>query len=51
MLGEVPSIDFVLATRLGKSLEEIRALPNTEIVEWGAFLNYEREMQELHGGR
>jgi len=51
MLGEIDALDFVLATRLGKSLEEIRELPNTEIVEWGAFLKYERAMQELHGGR
>lgn len=50
MLGEIPAIDFVLATRLGMSLAEVRALPNSEVVEWGAYLKFERAMQEMHGG-
>ena len=39
--------DFVLAELLGKSLGEIRALPNAEVVEWMAFLAYRRAMAEL----
>jgi hypothetical protein len=50
MLGEVDALDFVIATRLGKSLGEIRQLPNAELVEWAAYLKFERAMQELHGG-
>ena len=39
--------DFVLAELLGKSLGEIRALPNAEVVEWMAFLAYRRAVAEL----
>lgn len=50
MLGEIPAVDFILATRLGKSLAEIRAMPNSEVVEWTAFLTVERAMREARGG-
>ena len=39
--------DFVLAEMLGKSLGEIRALPNAEVVEWLAFLAYRRALAEV----
>ena len=39
--------DFVLGELLGKSLGEVRALPNAEVVEWMAFLAYRRAMAEL----
>ena len=39
--------DFVLAEMLGKSLGEVRALPNAEVVEWMAFLAYRRAMAEI----
>ncbi len=44
--------DFVLAELLGKSLGEVRALPNAEVVEWMAFLAYRRAVAELerHAG-
>jgi hypothetical protein len=48
MLGDISPLDYMLATRLGKSLTEIRSLPNSEIVEWGAYLRYEHEMQKLY---
>jgi hypothetical protein len=43
--------DFVLAELLGKSLGEVRALPNAEVVEWTAFLAYRRALAEVgqHG--
>jgi hypothetical protein len=39
--------DFILAELLGKSLGEIRSLPNAEVVEWMAFLAYRRAVAEL----
>jgi len=39
--------DFVLAEMLGKSLGEVRALPNAEVVEWMAFLAYRRALAEI----
>jgi len=39
--------DFVLAEMLGKSLGEVRALPNAEVVEWMAFLAYRRALAEV----
>ena len=39
--------DFVLAEMLGKSLGEVRALPNAEVVEWIAFLAYRRALAEI----
>jgi hypothetical protein len=39
--------DFVLGELLGKSLAEVRALPNAEVVEWMAFLAYRRAMAEV----
>lgn len=39
--------DFVLAELLGKSLGEVRAMPNAEVVEWMAFLAYRRAVQEV----
>ena len=42
--------DFVLAEMLGKSLGEVRALPNAEVVEWMAFLAYRRAVAEVERG-
>ena len=39
--------DFVLAEMLGKSLGEVRALPNAEVVEWMAYLAYRRAQAEI----
>ena len=39
--------DFVLAEMLGKSLGEVRALPNAEVVEWMAYLAYRRALAEI----
>jgi hypothetical protein len=43
--------DFLLGEALGKSLEEVRALGNAEVVEWLAFFAYRRALAEVeHGG-
>lgn len=47
MEGTVDSFDFVLAEALGKHLHEIRELPNMEVEEWKAFMNFRREMEEF----
>lgn len=38
--------DFVLAEALHKSLGEIRAMPNSEHVEWLAFFAVRKAQQE-----
>ena len=38
--------DFVLGELLHKSVAEVRALGNAEVVEWMAFLAYRRALQE-----
>lgn len=47
MLEEIDALPFVLAERLGKSLGQVRAMPNAEIVEWRAFFKYRHALQEL----
>ena len=42
--------DFVVGEALGKSLEEVRALPNAEVVEWLAFFAYRRAVAEVEHG-
>ena len=42
--------DFVVGEALGKSLGEVRALPNAELVEWLAFFAYRRAVAEVEGG-
>lgn len=39
--------DFVLAEALGKSIAEVRALDNAEVVEWHAFFAYRRAVAEV----
>jgi hypothetical protein len=50
MLGDLDPLDFLLAEGLGKTLGEIRALPNAEVVEWRAFYKYRSEMEKLARG-
>lgn len=47
MTQTLDTIDFVLAEKLGKSLNEIRSLPASEVEEWRAFYAYRSAMQEL----
>jgi len=47
MEGALDPMDFVLAEKLHKSLAEVRAMPNAEIVQWRAFFHYRSEMQKL----
>lgn len=47
MTGDVDGLDFVLAEQLGMTLAEVRALPNTEIVEWRAWHVYRTAMRDL----
>lgn len=42
--------DFVVGEALGKSLEEVRALANAEVVEWLAFFAYRRALAEVEHG-
>ena len=51
MLEEIDSFDYVLAESLGKHLHEIRALPNSEVVEWRAFFTYRQAMEEIQRGK
>ncbi len=39
--------DFVLGEALHKSLGEVRAMPNAEVVEWMAFFAYRRAREEV----
>lgn len=47
MLDHVDTFDFVLAEALGKSLGEVRGMPNSEIVEWRAFYKYRNAMSNM----
>jgi hypothetical protein len=47
MLEEIDVLDFLLAQDLGMSLTQVRALPNTEHVEWRAFYEYRAAMQDF----
>lgn len=51
MLGEIDALDFMLAEALGKTLGEIRSMPNSELVEWRAYYRVRAEMEKLHGAR
>lgn len=46
-MGDVDDIDFHLAEGLGLSLGQVRALPESEIVEWRAFYKYRAAMDDL----
>jgi hypothetical protein len=45
-LGETDPFDFVLARDLGRTLDEIRQLPEAEVVSWRAFYRWEKAMVE-----
>lgn len=47
MLGEVDVLDFILAEKLGMSLGQVRALPNSELVEWAAFETWRGAMADF----
>lgn len=47
MLGEVDTLEFVLAQDLGKGLGEVRAMPNAELVEWRAYYRFRHVMDDL----
>lgn len=47
MLGEIDTFDFALAEALGKTLGEIHALPNDEVVAWRAYHRVRRELEKL----
>lgn len=42
------AFDFVLAEALGKSLQEIRDMPNTDYLQWQAFYVYRNAQQKLN---
>jgi hypothetical protein len=51
MMDEIDPLPFILAEKLGKSLQEIDELPYSEIVAWRAFYRYRTEMEALHAKR
>lgn len=46
MTGEVDTLDFLVAEALGRTLEEVRALPQYEMTEWKAFYTYRAAMTD-----
>jgi hypothetical protein len=38
--------DHTLGMALGKSLAEVRRMPNLEWIQWAAFLRYRSELEE-----
>lgn len=51
MLETIDPLDYMLAIDLGKSLGEVRAMPNRDFAEWSAFYTYRSEMEKLHASR
>lgn len=51
MEDEVDAFDFVLAQDLKLTLGQVRALPNSEVVEWRAFYEYRAAMMEHEGAQ
>ena len=47
MEGELDTFDFLLAEHLHKSLAEIGALSNDEVVRWQAFFTYRAAMADM----
>ena len=46
-LGEIDLMEYILAEKLGKSLSEVRSMPNFDFVEWQAFYNYRHAMEDF----
>lgn len=44
MTGDRETFDFELAADLGLTLAQVRAMDNTEYVEWRAYYQYRRAM-------
>lgn len=44
MTGERETFDFELAAELGLTLAQVRAMDNSEYVQWRAWWNYRRGM-------
>lgn len=47
MTGTLDSFDFTLAQDLSRTLGEVRAMPNSEVVEWRAYYRYHTAMDDL----
>ena len=47
MFGEVDVLDYLVAEALGKTLGEVRALPQAELTEWKAFYTYRAAMADF----
>jgi hypothetical protein len=47
MEDDMDQFDFVLAEHLHKSLEEVGALSNNEVLRWRAWFNYRAAKAEL----
>jgi hypothetical protein len=47
--SDVDSFEFFLAEKLGKTLTEVREMPNTEYVGWCAYFEVRAEMERARG--
>jgi hypothetical protein len=47
--GDIDPTDFLIGEALGKTVGEVRAMPNAEVVEWVAFWVYRKAMAEVDG--
>lgn len=48
MLGDIDVLDFLVAETTGRTLAEVRALPQAEVTEWKAFYTYRAAMEQFH---
>jgi len=48
MLGQRDSLDFRVAETIGMPLHAVRALPNAEVVEWGAYFAAVDALEDMH---
>ncbi len=51
MTGEVDAMEFLLAEALGKTLTEIRSLPERELQEWRGFYEWRHAMAAMERER
>jgi hypothetical protein len=48
MLGTRDAVDYRVAATTGQTLQAVRALPNTELVEWGAYFQATDALEDMH---
>lgn len=45
--GDIDAFPFILARDLGLTLGAVRAMPNSEYVEWAAYYQVERRVKKI----